>query len=177
MSDHMLKRLQGIGILLLFGLAGVVAIALACLPIAEAYDASVEARDQVERFEAALARDSQVQAIDTTTVIHTTGSSATSLGAQRAIVDLVQAAGLTQQQLNSLPTRTLERSVVQHAYRVQLTGDLDQLVRFFGELAKRKPVIFVDNLTLAIGSAHRGDLAMSVEIQLSAYAIGGAGAP
>lgn len=171
MTGLAMRRLQGSLVLVAIGAIAAVLLYFAYAPVRDAQASVAEAQEQVARFHASVSRDRVGAAVDVSELIRPSGAAASTLRVQRALVDLVQLAGLAQQELRALPERKLERGIVQLSYGLVLTGDLDQWTKFMQELAKQKPAILVDKVTLVAGSAHRGDLAMRIEMQVSAYAM------
>lgn len=170
MNDVVTRRLQGLGLLAAIVGVSAIAILIALIPVIEAREAMLDARKQVERFEESLIRDRESQVIDTSQIIHAKDLSETSLAVQRLLVDLVQSSGLTQLQMTTLTPKRFDRGIVQQPFRLQLSGDLDQMTSLLVELSKQRPMVFVDSLEFAEGSAHRGDLAMRIDLEASAYA-------
>lgn len=169
MTSLRMRRLQGLGLFLGIGMIVSGALFLAYVPVEEARIALREAEAQIERFRESLSRDRQVTPIDVSALIRPVTPAAGALQVQRALVDLIGVAGLSQQELRVLPEGALERGVSQLSFSLVLGGDLDQWTKFMRELGKLKPAVLVDRITLVAGSAHRGDLAMRIEMQLSAY--------
>lgn len=172
MRQQLIKRLQGIALLATICVAAGGALVAAYLPIMEAREGIADARDRIERFQASLSRDRLAKTVDVSDVIHPDGPTAASLVVQRILVDICQASGLAQKELRTHPERKLDRGIVQQPFGLVVTGDLDHWTLFMKELSTRRPAVFVDGVTFLIGSAHRGDIAMTIEMQLSSYAMG-----
>lgn len=170
MSDLIVRRLQGI--LLLLGITGVTGLLLflAYLPIDEARTSLREAQSQVERFRQELSQESGTTAVDVSELIRPTAASAVALQIQRVLVDLSAAAGLAQQELRALPEEELTRDIIRLSFGLVMTGDLGQWTEFMQQLSRQKPALLVDRVTMLAGPDHRGDFSMRIEMRLSAYA-------
>lgn len=177
MNENLKRRLQGFG--LLAGIAGAIASvgAFAAMPVMDAREAMLDAQRQIERFEQTLARDHTAQLVDTSQIVHAADPQAVSLTVQRALVDLVRSSGLVQLQLATLSPQKFERGIARQPFKLQLSGDLDQVMEFMKGLSRQQPMIFVDSLSFVVGSAHRGDIAMRIDIEASAYARDGSVTP
>lgn len=169
MTNLAVRRIQGSSVLIAIGAIVTALLYFAYAPIRDAEASLVEAQEQVARFQASVSKDRSGAAVDVSGLIRPSGPAASTLRVQRSLVDLVQLAGLAQQELRALPEQKLDRGIVQLSYGLVLTGDLDQWTRFMQELSRQKPAILVDKVVLAGGSAHRADIAMRIEMQVSAY--------
>jgi hypothetical protein len=168
-TPRRIRRIQGLALLACFAAAITVVGWSLLSPLNDLHASTSEVRNRIAHFTATSGKVVGRQ-IDTSTVIAAKVSpEAHGITVQRSLVDDIQASGLQMRQMSAAPAKSMDRGLVRLSYTLDVTGDLDQWTTFIRLLSEKRPVVFVDRMSIKSGQAQRADLNLAIQLDLSAY--------